>query len=65
MRQAHHGGDTGEARHFIAAQGLVKNLVHVIASALIFNERILRSQPGMNNRQGEILSSGISKLTAF
>jgi hypothetical protein len=28
MGKSQHGGDAAEARHFIAAQWLVKNLVH-------------------------------------
>ncbi|MNX78120.1 hypothetical protein D3C86_1096910 [compost metagenome] len=28
MGESHHGGDAAEARHFVAAQWLVKNLVH-------------------------------------
>ena len=32
VRKTHHGGDAGKARHFVAAQWLVKNLVHGSAS---------------------------------
>jgi len=28
MGESEHGGDAAEARHFVAAQWLVKNLVH-------------------------------------
>ncbi|MNN29857.1 hypothetical protein D3C81_1434770 [compost metagenome] len=32
VRQAHHGGDTAETRHFVSAQGLMELLVHGEAS---------------------------------
>ncbi|MCY1421249.1 hypothetical protein D9M71_368980 [compost metagenome] len=36
VRQAHHGGDTAETGHLIAAQGLVEFLVHGVASRLLW-----------------------------
>jgi hypothetical protein len=38
VRQAHHGGDAREARHFVAAQWLVKNLVHENASSVVIKK---------------------------
>jgi hypothetical protein len=38
MGKTHHGGDAGEARHFVAAQWLVENLVHGIASSFCLLE---------------------------
>jgi len=35
MGKTHHGGDAAEARHFVAAQWLVENLVHGIGLIVV------------------------------